>query len=510
MFSLRNYSVYLLSFFLYLTINAQNQPPVIEAFFASATMGMDPSLPDIFLNISDADNSTVSVKLYRILENESDWTLFYEEDNFPVGETQSINYFESINEFYIQGPFKVEVFDNEAVNIQQLVNEVNTDSLLYFMESIIGVRHRTADPEHLADVKDFIENRFNQHNYSSSRQGFQFGSNYTGENIIGDKNTCSDSGQFYIVDGHFDTVADSPGADDNGSAVAGMLEVARVLEDAVLDKNVRFIGFDLEETGLDGSIEYITNGISETDTIEGVFNFEMIGYYDEMPNAQMMPAGFELLFPEAAAALEANEFKGDFINNVANENSATLMNLYEENANLYVPDLKVISFAAPGNAEIAQDLRRSDHAVFWDAGIPALMLTDGANFRNPFYHSPYDTLGTLDFDFMANVVKATVASIADLANLQSADLAYTDITIISSDSELLPVSSLFHANNIIQLELDRSDFLWQIADINGKVIKQGKEAGNTLQLSSGDLITGMYFFTVFQDNKSKTLKFVLE
>ena len=79
-----------------------------------------------------------------------------------------------------------------------------------------------------------------------------------------------------------------------------------------------------------------------------------------------------------------------------------------------MPDLKIISLTLPGNGLIAPDFRRSDHANFWDINAPAVMLSDGANFRNLDYHTPNDLTNILDYQFMANIVKGTVATIATL------------------------------------------------------------------------------------------------
>lgn len=99
------------------------------------------------------------------------------------------------------------------------------------------------------------------------------------------------------------------------------------------------------------------------------------------------------------------------------------MELYDSMATVYVPDLKVVSVELPLNGALTPDFLRSDHASFWARGYKALMLTDGADFRNLNYHTPADTIGALNFTFMSNIVKATVASLCALAKIQNSTSA---------------------------------------------------------------------------------------
>ena len=202
------------------------------------------------------------------------------------------------------------------------------------------------------------------------------------------------------------------------------MEAARLLSRFPADKSLRFIGFDLEESGLIGSTQYVANFLPADEHIAGVLNFEMIGYFSQAPNSQTLPAGFNLLFPDAYNAVAAQQFRGNFITNVGNAKSAALVDLFDQSAATYVPNLRVVSLKAPGNSEVAPDLRRSDHTPFWQAGISALMITDGANFRNACYHTAKDTAeDKLTFSFMADVLRATIATAAQMAGSKHGDWA---------------------------------------------------------------------------------------
>lgn len=400
--------IYLI-FFLFMGLNtfAQNELPQIDntliQWFESNSSVM------VQFTIIDPDNEEVLIS-FSLEDDFCNETVFHEA-LFPTNEGITLNFTlsERPNNVLITAD------DNEAGAIDDLVQQVSEDSLMQHLEQLTaGNRHRTADPDHLAFSKDYISQLFTQYCLDTSAVPFAYGANYTAHNIIGELN--NNSNKTVIIDAHFDTVFDSPGADDNGSGTVGVIEAARILSQFDFTHNIRFIGFDLEEEGLLGSINYVSS-LTESDTILGVFNYEMIGYYDTTANTQSVPTGFSTLFPDAYQTLADNDFRGDFINNVANANSLELMMLFDEMAALYVPELKTISFAEPANTSI-DDLRRSDHAPFWEANIPALMLTNGANFRNDNYHEPSDVVDSINLQFMANVVKAVIASVANLAELK--------------------------------------------------------------------------------------------
>lgn len=321
--------------------------------------------------------------------------------------------------------------DNKVVDISDMLSQVDEASLLSFMETIVGERNAISAPEHLADVRSFINETFTNADLQTENHEFVFSSTAM-YNVLGRKQGAKEESTTYIIDGHYDGVQGSPAADDNGSAVAGMLEALRILSQYSFEHSIRFIGFDAEELGLIGSNRYIQNGIKPFENIEGVLNFEMIGYYSDEPNTQTLPFGFDMLFPEAAQQVASNQFRGDFITVVGNTPSNSLVQSFVSAAETYVPELNFLSVAVPGDGSIAPDLRRSDHASFWDNNMKAVMLTDGANFRNLNYHTPGDSLGTLNFEFMKNVVKATIATAAELAVPISASYAQQDLSEVLS------------------------------------------------------------------------------
>lgn len=425
---MRFYNQILLLFLFPVLLSAQNQPPVIQNL--SAEVDWNTNTLTIRYDALDAENDNLDVKA----EFSTDGGKSYlKAGQVPMagdvgyivlpgtGRTITCN----VSQFAGAGALflvRLSVQDGNPVYLDELVAQVDSNRLRADLEFIEGIRHRTTGLSHLNAVRDSIEQRFLAMGLYAEEQTFPYGG-YTGRNILGTHRGNSFPDKTVIVDAHYDTVSDAPGADDNGSGVAGVLEIARILSRYPVMRNVRFIGFDLEETGVTGSTRYVTSGIPADETVAGVFNFEMIGYFSEQPNSQTLPTGFNLLFPAASAAVAANQYRGDFITNVGNDQFPEITNLFKTSAQQFVPDLKVITVSEPIGLPVP-DLRRSDHAPFWLAGLPAIMITDGANFRNECYHTPSDTLdGKLNFTFMSRVVKATLAAAAQLAQIQHGDWA---------------------------------------------------------------------------------------
>lgn len=199
-----------------------------------------------------------------------------------------------------------------------------------------------------------------------------------------------------LVGAHYDSVSGTPGADDNASAVAVMLAVARAIgrrPDAL------FVAFNAEESGLRGSREFV-EGLGQN-KLEAVYILEMVGYRDRRLNSQKNPLRFMKGIPTT----------GDFLGVVANRD-ALLDNILTGANACNVPFIGLAIGELANSIDAIQafspHLLRSDHTPFWEKGIPAAMLTDTAEFRNPHYHGASDTPNTLDYDFMAEVAKAVV------------------------------------------------------------------------------------------------------
>ncbi|NOT36052.1 MAG: M28 family peptidase [Saprospiraceae bacterium] len=359
-------------------------------------------------------------------------------------------------------------FDNEPISIEEIVSKVNTNRMLSDLQFLQGKRNEITDKTFKDKSRLYIQEMLSPLTHFTSYESkvstltnINFEANIWGSDSLHLIN---------IVDAHYDSFGQSPGADDNASGVAGVLEIGRVISEYSTRKSVRLVLFDLEESGLVGSNLYINNQLRNNDKLENVINFEMIGYYSEIDNTQDLPTGFNILFPEAYNEVLNNNRKGNFITNVGNTHSKNLLTAFQESAKNYVPGLKVISLEVPGNGTIVPDLRRSDHANFWDKGHKALMITDGANFRNKNYHTPKDSVQFLNMNFMTQVVKASLATICQLSEIQHGNtksIEYKGSTLTKSLQSLDLAVFQTKDNLYISSTNNEEVCLLEIVDIQG-------------------------------------------
>jgi hypothetical protein len=213
--------------------------------------------------------------------------------------------------------------------------------------------------------------------------------------------------QVIVVGAHYDTAEGAPGADDNASGVAGVLELARAFAQARQSRTVRFVFFPNEEppsfpTADMGSRHYATEARARNDQIVAMLSIESIGYYDTEKGSQRYPFPLNLAYPDV----------GDFIGFVSNLKSRSLVHraiaAFRAHATLPTQGAAAPSWV-PG-------VWWSDHWSFWREQYPAIMITDTAPYRNPFYHTPEDTADKLDFDRMARVVDGLTHVVRALAN----------------------------------------------------------------------------------------------
>ncbi|BAZ14232.1 peptidase M28 [Calothrix sp. NIES-4071] len=205
-----------------------------------------------------------------------------------------------------------------------------------------------------------------------------------------------------LIGAHYDAVLGSPGADDNATGVAVLLELARMFTAKPAKYPLRLIAFDMEEYGLHGSTSYAAKLKEEKQPLRLMISLEMLGYCVKTPNSQSYPSPLEKIYPN----------KGDFIALIGNWRTLRdLISLSRSIRNVGVPSQWL---PVPNRGLIVRDTRRSDHAPFWDAGYPAIMITDTANMRNPHYHKPSDTIDTLDLDFLTGVCEGIEKGIRKL------------------------------------------------------------------------------------------------
>jgi Zn-dependent M28 family amino/carboxypeptidase len=268
---------------------------------------------------------------------------------------------------------------------------------------------RSPGTAHWQEVQDLCADRFAALGFDVERQTYA-----SGVNVIGVLPGTRLPAERVVVSAHYDSVPSCAGADDNGTGVAGTLEVARVLAQRPHDRTLVVACWDEEERGLIGSSAYVARAKAAGDSIVLAMVFEMIGYRSTVPMSQRSDAQLEAVFPDAAAQIAANEYRGDFAL-VVNDETATAA-VADMQAVAPAAGLPIVNISLLAPLKHALDpLRRSDHAPFWDADYPALFITDTADYRNPHYHclgSTADVLGDVDVDFAVANVKVVVGAAA--------------------------------------------------------------------------------------------------
>jgi len=387
------------------------------------------------------------------------------------------------------------------------VSQVDSERMYKHVLKLEGIRHPIDTPQALNEAADYIRLEFEQYGLSANEQEFKVegfeGAFKNIEAVIGDE-----AGPELLIVSHYDTIENCPGADDNGTAVAVMLEAARVLAQEESVSNIRFISFSLEElnpayvsrarkiaqslrltdqhnryttqhtqklmkrllefrvqsysvgknpaealsefknqfkdqmsesevkyveeveemykgitltslpgkTAIVGSSFWVEEALRTRKEVLGVICFDTVGYTSNKEHSQTLPKG---MGPNMFRTYNVKDINiGNFLATIGDANSGKLVQSFCTQCKLESVGLPYACLQAPFTYEaIAQrmfDLVRSDHAPFWRAGIPALFLTDSADFRNPYYHTPADTIDKLDFDFLERVCRATVATAIDL------------------------------------------------------------------------------------------------
>jgi hypothetical protein len=290
-----------------------------------------------------------------------------------------------------------------------------------------------------------------------------------------------------IICGHYDSISEdpfdlAPGADDNATGAAAVMEAARVFQDQRFERTVKLILFSGEEQGLFGSGEYAADASRDDDVIAGVLNFDMIGYADTVP---------------------------EDIDLIGNEASAWLVDLTAECAGVYAPELKVKKLIDP-------TMVLSDHASFWKAGYYGLLGIEDRDLSYPFYHTTGDTLGNLNQAFMTDVVRMAVAAVAHLAGPDTAgsDPGGLELRVRSA------IPNPFRSEiEITFVPVRHGNVTVSIMDVMGRRVKTleysyvpGRGYITTWQGRNDagrDVAAGIYFVALQQDQDRSAAKIIL-
>lgn len=279
------------------------------------------------------------------------------------------------------------------------------------LEALVGERHPETSPRALRKAAHYLATQFTKSGWTTGGQLVSaWGKAY--RNVVAikypDRPRQGEELPPLLIGAHYDTVSGSPGADDNASGLVVLLEVASRLRAQPLARPVWLVAFCLEEQDRLGSQAFVSRLKAERRELAGAIILECVGFAKSTAGTQQTPPNIPIAVPT----------QGDFLAIVGNETSRSLVLQLEQDAQRQEVQLKFLSLVVPGRGEAMPHTRRSDHASFWDAGYPAVVLTDTANFRNPHYHRETDTVATLNLEFLSNVAATVTATAIQIAGVR--------------------------------------------------------------------------------------------
>ncbi len=261
-------------------------------------------------------------------------------------------------------------------------------------------------PKRFAESAAWIHDQLSSYGYTQINESFVERGSRTPNMEVVVPGTINPK-EIVLIGAHYDAFQGTPGADDNASGVAAVLHLARTYHSKPQPRTLRFVLFVNEEppafwTKDMGSWVYAKQCRAAGDNIVAMISIESIGYYSDKPNSQMYPKPLDMAYPTT----------GDFIAFVSNYGSRSL-NKHALSVFRGTTHFPSEGASPPG---IFPGVGWSDHWSFWQEGYAAMMITDTATYRNPFYHTPQDAPGTLDYDRMSRVVEGLHPVIDDLAD----------------------------------------------------------------------------------------------
>jgi len=280
----------------------------------------------------------------------------------------------------------------------------NLEKIVRILSHEIGRRSHYLT-EAIGKTVEYIVDEMRSYGYEPTFQDYQYKKN-TFRNITAEVPGVSQK-KGLVIGAHYDTIDSTPGADDNASGIAGVLELARLFAAAKPSVPLRFVAFALEEppvfrTPYMGSHVYAEH-LKETGVnLTGMICLEMIGFFKDDQGSQYYPAGLmKWFYPDT----------GNFISMVSDLSSRgfleTVTKAFREGTDLHVESLSTLPIV-PG-------IDFSDHRSFWKFGYDAIMVTDTSFYRNPNYHRASDTFDTLDYGRMAQVIEGLSSAIRKIA-----------------------------------------------------------------------------------------------
>ena len=296
---------------------------------------------------------------------------------------------------FLARPF---VFSSEHVDSQNRASPVVLEKHVRKLSEDFSPRDWT-NPKNLNRAADYIADEFKLSNSKVSFQRFE-AEKVEYKNVISEYGTASDLGTV-VIGAHYDSYSELPGADDNASGVAGLLELGRLLSKEKVPFKVLLVAYSLEEppffrTDKMGSAVHAESLIAPNERVKLMISLEMIGYFTDVPDSQEYPSSIlKLIYPTV----------GDFIA-IIGKFDLSLATVEIKKAFSDSTNLKALSMNAPA---AIPGIDFSDHLNYWERGMDAVMITDTAFLRNKNYHKQNDTYDRLNYAKMSQVIEGVLA-----------------------------------------------------------------------------------------------------
>ncbi|EQD24335.1 MAG: peptidase, M28 family [Leptospirillum sp. Group IV 'UBA BS'] len=332
--------------------------------------------------------------------------------------------------------------------LREFLSGIDPARLRHLVETLPAPRHRDSFPDKIREAERMIAETLEEEGWSVERRPFVHVNSgaptgefcpdaperspfsrlppvLSGTNILAVRRGRRRQ-EAVLVGAHYDTVPNSPGANDNGASVAALLVLAGLLGRLDPERTLLLAAFDREEGGLVGSRALVPD-LAREYAIRGAVVFETMGSVRTGPRTQSFPVGAGLLYPRAVGRIRRRGSPGDFTAVIHRRNSREVARLFREGLAFLTGEEKVVQIREPGDLPVVGPLLRTflpdlprqfarrDHQILWEEGVPAIMVTDTANFRYEHYHRPSDTPEKVDYQRIAAIVSATATLVLQLA-----------------------------------------------------------------------------------------------
>lgn len=289
------------------------------------------------------------------------------------------------------------------------------------LQAIAGAPRPYPYGENYQDTADLCADVFLEAGLEVTRQPLPYG----GENIVGVLPGTDRPAEQIIVTANFDTEDHCPGADVNASGTAGLLEAVRVLGEGRYARTLVFACLGAELFADFGSKDLAARAVDAGADVRGMLALQNLAYADDTPGSQTVPDGLDLAFPDVGRALDARDYRADFIFYASDDVSGMSAHIEAACADVDLPVIGLELDAVLRASELTEALKLSDHKSFWARDLPGTMLTDTGALRTPYggCRRGDDAFETLDLDFAVQVTRAAVGAIARAAEPTEGELA---------------------------------------------------------------------------------------